>query len=82
MVGFFSQIGTVIAMNIMSLPRRLWMSLAAVFAVSVVVAVLLAFLAMAKGFERTLSGTASRSSLVWPRSPNSIVSWGAIPSTS
>ncbi len=59
MVGFFSQIGTVIAMNIMSLPRRLWMSLAAVFAVSVVVAVLLAFLAMAKGFERTLSGTGS-----------------------
>ncbi len=59
MVGFFSQIGTVIAMNIMSLPRRLWMSLAAVFAVSVVVAVLLAFLAMAKGFEKTLSGTGS-----------------------
>lgn len=59
MVGFFSQIGTVIAMNIMSLPRRLWMSLAAVFAVSVVVAVLLAFLAMAKGFENTLSGSGS-----------------------
>ena len=59
MVGFFSQIGTVVAMNIMSLPRRLWMSLAAVFAVGVVVAVLLAFLAMAKGFENTLSGTGS-----------------------
>lgn len=59
MVGFFSQIGTVVAMNIMSLPRRLWMSLAAVFAVSVVVAVLLAFLAMAKGFENTLAGTGS-----------------------
>ncbi len=59
MVGFFSQIATVVAMNIMSLPRRLWMSLAAVFAVSVVVAVLLAFLAMAKGFEKTLSGTGS-----------------------
>jgi putative ABC transport system permease protein len=44
-------------MNILSLPRRLWMSLAAVFAVSVVVAVLLAFLAMAKGFEKTLAGT-------------------------
>ena len=59
MVGFFSQIGTVVVMNIMSLPRRLWMSLAAVFAVSVVVAVLLAFLAMAKGFENTLAGTGS-----------------------
>ena len=57
MRGFFSQIGTVVAMNIKSLPRRLWMSLAAVFAVSVVVAVLLAFLAMAKGFEETLAGT-------------------------
>lgn len=57
MAGFFSQIWTVIVMNILSLPRRLWMSLAAVFAVGVVVAVLLAFLAMAKGFERTLAGT-------------------------
>ncbi|MDJ0919369.1 MAG: FtsX-like permease family protein [Woeseiaceae bacterium] len=59
MAGFFSQIWTVIVMNILSLPRRAWMSLAAVFAVAVVVAVLLAFLAMAKGFERTLAGTGS-----------------------
>ena len=59
MAGFFSQIWTVIVMNILSLPRRLWMSLAAVFAVAVVVAVLLSFLAMAKGFERTLAGTGS-----------------------
>lgn len=57
MAGLFSQIWTVIVMNILSLPRRLWMSLAAVFAVGVVVAVLLAFLAMAKGFEKTLAGT-------------------------
>ncbi|MEO0996312.1 MAG: ABC transporter permease [Pseudomonadota bacterium] len=57
MRGFFSQIWTVVVMNVLSLPRRLWMSLAAVFAVSVVVAVLLAFLAMAKGFEQTLAGT-------------------------
>lgn len=57
MRGFFSQIWTVVVMNILSLPRRLWMSLAAIFAVSVVVAVLLAFLAMAKGFEQTLAGT-------------------------
>ena len=59
MAGFFSQVWTVIAMNVRSLPRRLWMSLAAVFAVSVVVAVLLAFLAMARGFENTLAGTGS-----------------------
>lgn len=57
MRGIFSQIWTVIVMNILSLPRRLWMSLAAVFAVGVVVAVLLAFLAMSNGFERTLAGT-------------------------
>ena len=59
MAGFLSQIWTVIVMNILSLPRRLWMSLASVFAVGVVVAVLLAFLAMAKGFENTLAGTGS-----------------------
>ena len=52
MSGLLSQIKTVVVMNVLSLPRRLWMSLAAVFAVSVVVAVLLAFLAMAKGFEQ------------------------------
>lgn len=61
MTGFFSQIWTVTKMNVLSLPRRLWMSLAAVFAVSVVVAVLLSFLAMAKGFEQTLAGTGSES---------------------
>ncbi len=61
MSGFFAQIWTVIGMNVLSLPRRLWMSLAAVFAVSVVVAVLLSFLAMANGFEQTLAGTGSES---------------------
>lgn len=59
MTGFFSQIWTVTKMNVLSLPRRLWMSMAAVFAVSVVVAVLLSFLAMANGFEQTLAGTGS-----------------------
>jgi putative ABC transport system permease protein len=59
MSGFLSQIGTVTTMNLRSLPQRLWMSLAAVFAVGVVVAVLLAFLAMANGFRETLAGTGS-----------------------
>ncbi|NNF17301.1 MAG: ABC transporter permease [Gammaproteobacteria bacterium] len=59
MGSLLSQIWTVIVMNIRSLPKRLWMSLAAVFAVSVVVAVLLSFLAMANGFEQTLAGTGS-----------------------
>lgn len=54
-----SQIWTVVVMNVLSLPRRLWMSLAAVLAVSVVVAVLLSFLAMSNGFSKTLSGAGS-----------------------
>ncbi len=61
MSSLLSQMWTVIVMNIRSLPQRLWMSLAAVFAVSVVVAVLLSFLAMANGFEETLKGTGSES---------------------
>ncbi len=59
MSSLLSQMWTVIMMNLRSLPQRLWMSLAAVFAVSVVVAVLLSFLAMANGFEETLKGTGS-----------------------
>jgi putative ABC transport system permease protein len=46
-------------MNVRSLPSRLWMSLAMVIASAVVVAILLAFLAMAKGFEATLEGAGS-----------------------
>jgi len=46
-------------MNVRSLPRRLWMSLAMVLASAVVVAILLAFLAMAKGFESTMNGAGS-----------------------
>tara|TARA_R110000751_G_scaffold73956_2_gene149729 strand:+ start:8403 stop:9578 length:1176 start_codon:yes stop_codon:yes gene_type:complete len=54
-----SQSIAVIVMNIRSLPRRLWMSLAMVFASAVVVAILLAFLAMAKGFEATMQSAGS-----------------------
>ncbi|MFK8030075.1 MAG: ABC transporter permease [Gammaproteobacteria bacterium] len=61
MSSILSQMWTVIVMNIRSLPQRLWMSLAAVFAVGVVVAVLLSFLAMANGFDETLKGTGSES---------------------
>lgn len=49
-----SQIAAVVKMNITSLPRRIWMSLAMVLAAGVVVAILLAFLAMARGFEATV----------------------------
>ena len=55
----FSQSIAVIMMNLRSLPRRLWMSLAMVLASAVVVAILLAFLAMARGFEATLEGAGS-----------------------
>jgi len=60
MNSFFAQTRAVIAMNMLSLPRRLWMSLAMILASAVVVAILLAFLAMAKGFEVTLSSAGSK----------------------
>jgi len=56
MNSFISQTFAVINMNFRSLPRRIWMSLAMILASAVVVAILLAFLAMAKGFEVTLKG--------------------------
>ena len=59
MGSVFAQISAVIAMNIRSLPQRFWMSLAAVLAVAVVVAVLLAFEAMGNGFQQTLVGSGS-----------------------
>lgn len=59
MMTIFSQSLAVILMNIRSLPRRFWMSAAMVFASAVVVAILLAFLAMAKGFEVTLQSAGS-----------------------
>lgn len=59
MMSFIAQTWAVIAMNVRSLPRRLWMSLAMVLANAVVVAILLAFLAMDKGFEVTLQGAGS-----------------------
>lgn len=57
--SLFKQMAAVTVMNIRSLPRRLWMSLAMVLASAVVVAILLAFLAMAKGFEATMNGAGS-----------------------
>jgi putative ABC transport system permease protein len=59
MSTIFSQSLAVVAMNIRSLPRRIWMSLAMVLASAVVVAILLAFLAMAKGFEATMDSAGS-----------------------
>ena len=51
------QMLAVTAINLRSLPKRLWMSLATVIAVGLVVMVLLTFLAMATGFQRTIAGS-------------------------
>ncbi|MCF6216162.1 MAG: ABC transporter permease [Emcibacter sp.] len=68
MTSIFSQIFTVIMMNIRSLPRRLWMSFAATLAISVVVAVLLSFLSMSNGFKKTLEGAGSDKTAIITRS--------------
>jgi len=65
---YLSQVWAVIVMNVRSLPQRLWMSVAAVFAVSVVVAVLLSFLAMVEGFQATIEGTGSEDVAIVTRS--------------
>src|SRR5690242_17486646 len=49
------QITAVTAMNLKSLPKRFWLSLSTVIAVTLVVVVLLAFLAMQNGFQHTLA---------------------------
>jgi putative ABC transport system permease protein len=51
------QAAAVTTMNLKSLRQRFWQSLSTVLAVALVVMVLLAFLAMANGFERTLAGS-------------------------
>jgi putative ABC transport system permease protein len=53
------QIAAVTRINVRSIPQRLWLSLSTVVAVALVVMVLLAFLAMANGFKRTIAGSGS-----------------------
>ncbi|MEQ1866432.1 MAG: ABC transporter permease [Micropepsaceae bacterium] len=52
-----TQIAAVTMMNLRSIPGRLWISLSTVIAVALVTGVLLAFLAMANGFQSTVQGT-------------------------
>jgi putative ABC transport system permease protein len=59
MRSLFLQIAAVTMINIKSIPRRFWLSVSTVISIALVVVVLLAFLAMANGFKRTLSGTGS-----------------------
>jgi putative ABC transport system permease protein len=51
------QIIAVTTINLKSMPQRLWLSLSTVVAVGLVVMVLLSFLAMANGFQRTIEGS-------------------------
>lgn len=55
----FSQTLAVTMINLRSIPQRWALSLATVFSIALVVAVLLGFLAMANGFRATLSSTGS-----------------------
>jgi putative ABC transport system permease protein len=49
----------VTSINLRSIPRRVLLSLSTIVAVALVVMVLLAFLAMANGFQRTIAGSGS-----------------------
>ncbi len=54
-----NQIIAVTTINLKSLPQRFWLSLSTVVAVTMVVMVLLSFLAMVAGFQRTIDGSGS-----------------------
>src|SRR5262249_13564108 len=56
---FLLQVAAVTLINIKSIPQRFWLSLSTVAAVALVVVVLLSFLAMANGFQRTLASSGS-----------------------
>lgn len=54
---FLRQVVAVTLINIKSIPQRFWLSLSTVVAIALVVMVLLSFLAMANGFQRTLASS-------------------------
>ncbi len=59
MRSLFLQVVAVTTINLKSIRQRLWLSLSTIVAVALVVMVLLAFLAMANGFQRTIAGSGS-----------------------
>lgn len=59
MTTHIKQTRAMISIGLSSIPRRLWISLSMVLSVALVVAVLVGFLSMAKGFEMTLVGAGS-----------------------
>ncbi|MEL6530559.1 MAG: ABC transporter permease [Pseudomonadota bacterium] len=58
-MNLFSQISAVVSMNVRGLRDRVWASLAIVFALTLTVLVLLGFLAVGSGIDRTIEGTGS-----------------------
>ena len=67
MGSLFRQAMAIAGMNIRSIPQRFWMSLSTVVAIALVVAVLLAFLAMANGFKKAQSSAGSADIVILTR---------------
>src|SRR5262245_5619746 len=57
MRSLWLQVAAVTSINLKSSAQRRWLSLSTVIAIALVVVVLLAFLAMANGFQRTIAGS-------------------------
>jgi putative ABC transport system permease protein len=57
MLAFLRQIISVTMMNVQSIPQRAWLSIATIGSITMVVCVLLGFLAMAEGFRATQNST-------------------------
>jgi len=57
MLSLLNQVTAVTSINLKSIAQRRWLSLSTIVAIALVVVVLLAFLAMANGFQRTIAGS-------------------------
>ncbi len=57
MASLLNQIGAVTALNVRSIPQRAMMSVASVAAVALTIAVMLFFLALANGLNKTVEGS-------------------------
>jgi putative ABC transport system permease protein len=68
MAGLLNQIGAVTALNVRSIPQRGAMSIASVVAVALTIAVLLFFLALSNGLQRTVEGSGAEGVAVVIRS--------------
>src|SRR5436305_10468920 len=57
MLSLLNQVAAVTAISLKRIAQRRWLSLSTVVAIALVVVVLLAFLAMANGFQKTIAGS-------------------------